>query len=86
MTVYVDDARISFRRMKMSHMMADTTDELLDMAERLHLQDKWIQKAGTPEEHFDVCESYRQRAIGYGAKSVTSRDLVELVRRKRGNC
>lgn len=67
MTVYVDDSQIKFGRMRMCHMIADSTGELLVMAERLGLRPEWIQKAGTAYEHFDVCMSKRSVAIGLGA-------------------
>lgn len=44
MTVYVDDAHIPFGRMKMSHLWADTLDELFDMVDRIEVQRKWLQR------------------------------------------
>lgn len=83
MSVYVDNPRVPFGRMKMCHMMADTTNELLAMAKALGLEAHWIQNAGTPREHFDVCLAKRRIAIERGAKAVSSRDLVDVIRAKR---
>lgn len=84
MPVYVDGAAHAFGRMKMCHMMADTTAELLAMADRIGVQRKWIQNAGTPTEHFDVCKAKRALAIQAGAITVVdSRELVKLIRLKR---
>ena len=47
MTVYVDNMQASYGRMKMCHMVADSTDELLAMADRIGVARKWLQKAGT---------------------------------------
>ncbi|MEE2978053.1 MAG: DUF4031 domain-containing protein [Pseudomonadota bacterium] len=51
MTVYVDDMHLTdlgrFGRMRMCHMIADTTDELVSMARCIGVDPKWIQKAGT---------------------------------------
>jgi hypothetical protein len=86
--VYVDDmfdvkkyGKIGqFGRMKMSHMMADTKEELLAMADKIGVQRKWIQKEGTSREHFDVCMSHRKKAIEFGAKAITYREMGELVK------
>ncbi len=84
MSVYVDNQRAAFGRMKMSHLMADTTEELLAMVDRIGVQRKWIQAAGTPREHFDIAAVKRELAIVHGAIPVSSRFLVdEVVRRKR---
>lgn len=82
--VYVDDARHPLGQMLMCHMLADSTDELLAMADAIGLQRRWLQKQGAPDEHFDVCRSKRLEAIRRGAKEVSSRDLVVVIRRKRG--
>lgn len=81
--VYVDPARHPYRGMLMCHMMADTTEELLDMADRIGVQRKWIQKEGTVYEHFDIAKSKRALAVAAGAKEVTSRDLGLLILQRR---
>lgn len=83
MSVYVDNALLPYGRMLMCHMVADTTEELLAMADKIGVARKWLQKAGTAEEHFDVCLSYRTDAIRHGALEATGRDLVGVIRRKR---
>lgn len=90
MTVYVDDMhKISmgkYGRMKMSHMIADTIDELHDMAEKIGIQRKWFQcppRASYP--HYDICIAMRKKAIEiYGAKEVTMKELVKIIQAKRG--
>jgi hypothetical protein len=76
-----------FGRMKMSHMLADTTEELLEMADKIGVQRKWIQHAGTSREHFDICMSKRKKAIEWGAKAITWRESGEIMlsRRVPGN-
>jgi hypothetical protein len=78
MPVYIDNfyetGAGNFGRMKMSHMIADTTEELLAMAKRIGVQKKWIQHPGTPNEHFDVCMSHRARAVCFGAIEINFRD------------
>lgn len=84
MAVYVDDMRAGFGRMVMCHMVADTTDELLAMADKIGVQRKWLQNAGTPKEHFDIALSKRALAVKAGAVEVNKSGLVEVLKRKRG--
>lgn len=83
MTVYVDPACHPYGRMVMCHMMADTTEELLAMADHIGVDRKWLQKAGTPQEHFDIAKVKRVLAVLAGAKEVTSRDLALMIQRRR---
>jgi Protein of unknown function (DUF4031) len=81
--VYVDSERNQYGRMIMCHMVADTLDELHEMAQRIGLQRRWFQasRAGTP--HYDICQSKRALAVSFGAVEIGRRELVELVRRQR---
>lgn len=84
--VYVDPPVHPFGRMMMCHMMADTTEELLAMADTIGVQRKWIQDAGTAREHFDIAKSKRASAIKAGAVEVNSRFCGYLMLWKRGKC
>jgi len=84
MSVFVDNARNPLGRMKLSHMMADTRSELVAMAKLIGIDAKYIQKAGTYQEHFDVCSSARVKAIKAGAIPVTSKVLVAKMLARRG--
>ena len=83
MPVYVDDARRPLKNMFMSHMLADTTAELLAMADRIGVARRWIQRAGTPDEHFDIAQVSRAKAVAAGAIEVTQRDAVGIRDAKR---
>lgn len=87
MTVYVDDMYLypigQFGRMKMSHMIADTTDELVAMASSIGVQAKWLQKAGSSGEHFDIAQSKREIAIKRGAVAITMRECSAMCVRRR---
>lgn len=65
--VYIDDFNAPFGRMKMCHMIADTSEELLRMADSIGVARKWLQDKGTHREHFDICLSKKKVAIE-GAK------------------
>lgn len=81
MTVYVDDAKGSFGRMRMSHLVADTEDELHEMAASIGLKREWFQPKSVP--HYDVSQSKRTLAIEHGAQEIDNRGLVELMRKLR---
>ena len=76
MAVYVDDMRAPFGRMTMCHMIADSHEELLAMAERIGVSRRWIQKAGTVHEHFDLCLAKRAEAVRRGAREISPRELA----------
>ena len=83
MSVYVDDMQAGFGRMVMCHMIADTSDELLAMVDRIGVARKWIQNGGTYREHFDICKSKRAIAVESGAVELTQRELVLRMRKNR---
>lgn len=86
-TVYVDDMFKSpmgqFGRMKMSHMIADSTEELLAMADRIGVPRTWIQKPGTPDEHFDIALAKRGLAVELGAIEITMRECARMCMARR---
>jgi len=84
MAVYVDDMYKlpmgQFRRLKMSHMIADTEAELHAMADRIGLARRWYQG-----DHYDVSMSLREKAIAAGAHAISLRELGAMAAlRKRG--
>jgi len=79
MTVYVDEAMIPYRGMRMNHLIADTHEELIAMVRKIGVQEKWIQYPGTPKEHFDIAASKRELAIKHGAVPITPLQLGELL-------
>jgi len=87
MAVYVDDMHQTemgkYRRMKMCHMLADTEDELLAMADKIGVARRWHQYPGTPKSHFDVCMSKRALAVQLGAVEIEMRRTGEIVSAKR---
>lgn len=83
MAVYVDLPLHRLGRMRMSHMVADTSEELLAMASRIGVKRCWLQHANEPGEHFDVCIAKRKLAVAAGAVEVSSREIVGLIRERR---
>ncbi|MNL20613.1 hypothetical protein D3C87_1418700 [compost metagenome] len=70
MTVYVDNMNASYGRMKMFHMLADSDEELLAMADKIGVQRRWHQNPGTIKSHFDICTSKREKAVAFGAVEI----------------
>lgn len=81
--VYVDDMRAPYGRLVMCHMIADSTDELLAMADKIGVARHWLQKPATVHEHFDICLSKRKLAVAAGAKEITIRETARICRGKR---
>lgn len=85
MPVYVDDMRAPYGRMIMCHMIADTSEELIAMVDRIGVQRRWIQHEGTHHEHFDISLEKRALAVRAGAREITRRELGQmLIARRRG--
>ena len=82
MTVYVDNMQAPYGRMKMCHMIADSTDELLAMADYIGVARKWLQAAGTHREHFDISLTKRALAVKAGAIEITMRELAIKTRNR----
>ena len=85
MTVYVDNMYKypmgQFGRMKMSHLYADTHDELMAMVQAIDVQAKWIQHPGDPKrEHFDIAMSKRTLALRSGAVETDVRHWARFAR------
>lgn len=85
--VYIDNFNAGYGRMKMCHMIADTTEELLSMCKTIGVQIKWIQYPGTANEHFDICLSKKAKALQNGAIEIGFRDYARMVtnREKTGS-
>lgn len=83
MTVYVDDMQASYGQMIMCHMIADTRSELMSMVDNIGVSPHWLQRAGTSNEHFDICLSKRARAVKNGAIELTMREFIKVIKKKR---
>jgi len=83
--VYVDNMNAPYGRMIMCHMIADTSEELLQMAMALNIRRRWIQYPGTANEHFDICLSKKKKAIARGAKEINFREYAVMVERRKNS-
>ena len=66
-------------------MLADSTEELVQMARAIGLKDHWIQSPGTYREHYDVSLGKRRLAVERGAVEIEERDLGRMLRERRRN-
>ncbi len=84
--VYVDDMKAPFGRMVMCHLVADTDEELLAMADTIGVSRKWHQAPPAHDSHFDICLSKRKLAVAAGAVQITLRQLAAMNFRRRQTC
>ena len=72
------------RPTKSCHLLADTTEELIEFAKSIGLKERWIQHPGTPKEHFDIMSQRKvNQAIRLGAEVLNRRDFVQKLVEKR---
>ena len=87
MTVYVDDMHLypigNYRGMKMSHMIADSDEELHEMAQKIGIDKKWWQKPPKHQSHYDIAMAKREQAIALGGIPITMRQCSAMCRRRR---
>lgn len=84
MSVYVDTSANPFGRMVMCHMMADTPDELRNMANRIGVALRWFQGSASAP-HFDIAKSKRELAVAAGAVELDRRAFVAMMKRVRAS-
>lgn len=85
MTVYVDDMAADYKpshrpgfKYVMSHMIADTEEELHAMADKIGVLRKWYQG-----DHYDITQTKKALAIKAGAKLIPVRTLATMAVNRR---
>ena len=81
--IRVDDGRWPFGRMVMSHLIADSHEELEEAAVALGLRKEYIQHAHSWKEHLDVSQTKRALAVRQGAVEMTQREFALILRERR---
>ena len=69
------------RRVESCHLIADSLDELHQVAKAAGCRRGWFQEGSFP--HYDLTHSRRERAIRAGAIPLERRDFVAELRRIR---
>lgn len=87
--VYIDNygqvTGRNFGYMCMSHMWADSHEELISMVKKIGVNPIHIQHQGTLAEHFDISLVKRDLAIKYGALSLNMRDYAKAINQRCEN-
>jgi FMN phosphatase YigB (HAD superfamily) len=78
--VYIGTREYKYGRMSMSHMVADSLEELHEMANAIGINKKWFQdKVNKP--HYDVCKQKKLLAIKLGAKMVSEKEIIKILKK-----
>jgi hypothetical protein len=86
-SVYCDNADIPYRNPKtgyemlMSHLLADSLEELHKMADALGIDRSYFQDKHTP--HYDICKKKRMKAHSLGVIAVDRRQMNDLIKQWR---
>jgi len=86
--IFLDHPKLTPKYGLCAHLMSDIpgekgTKELLAFVRRIGLKAYWIQNRGEPIEHFDVMRSKIRQAQDNGARYVTPKKLVSIIRSKK---
>jgi len=87
MAVYVDPLMdhgwvLRGRSTKNCHLLADSLEELHEMAQAIGMKKEWFQPKSLP--HYDLTESRRDKAIELGAVEMElGKDLLGVFKRVR---
>lgn len=83
MPIYVDDMNAKYGRMLMVHMLADSDEELHEMADKIGVNRKWWQAPPKHDSHYDICLSKKAKAVSLGAIEITWRQAGAMNRRRK---
>lgn len=83
MAVYVDKTRNKLGRMITCHMLADTLEELHDMAARIGEKRSWLQVSRTGVPHYDIPIFRKELALEMGAVLIGRRETAKIMDRAR---
>lgn len=77
-------ARAHGRPVKSTHLMADTTAELVAFADSIGSKRSWIQHPGTYREHYDLIGMARiKAAIAAGAEVLDRPEFIARYQKRR---
>ncbi len=83
MPVYVDNMKAKYGRLIMCHMLADSDEELHEMAYKIGVARKWHQSPPKHDSHYDIALSKRSLALEHGAIEITWKQASAMNMRRR---
>jgi hypothetical protein len=76
--VFVGERKYKYRNMYMSHMIADSLEELHNMGNLLNIDKKHFQNK-KHKPHYDICQSKKQKAIKNGVLLINDREIIKIL-------
>lgn len=80
MPVYVDEMQKEANQV-VCHMVADSTEELIEMATLINVNPDKIRRKGGTSEHFALGLVDRKLAVAAGAIEKTNQEMIDYVTR-----
>ena len=74
--IFIDDVRLTYGKTKICHAVAETTDELLAVANAIDVEPHHIKGEGTRYEFLVVPWDKRKEVLKHNATEVTIRGLI----------
>jgi hypothetical protein len=65
------------------HMIADTSDELHEFAQKLGLMRRWAHTSNGMIEHYDLTAKKREEAIQQGAIPIANKELIFISQQQK---
>lgn len=65
----------------MCHMVADSIEELHEMADQIGINRKWFQNKNKRHPHYDISKSKRGLAVRHGAIETDEFEILKVLRR-----
>ena len=90
--IYINTPRnYTFRKkpIRSAHLISDIpgkegTRELTRFAVKIGLKRRWMSKYGKSDEHFDVMNTFIDKALKTGARQIDKYKFANIIKKKRG--
>lgn len=80
MSVYVDNAQITWRGRKWCHLVADSISELHNFAKEIGVERRWFHRQAS-YPHYDVTAEVRALALTRGAIPGTRQEIIACAKK-----